>query len=164
MRCLNFSLFCLLLLLAPIGCGIFIEGSGQITERSFPITAFQRIEANFTFRLTLRQGEAYSVLVRADENIWPFLTVEKTETEALYIGHKRGTLLNSVRGTLEATITLPKLDRLTLSGASMARLSGQASGTLQLRLSGASRFFYTDELTLDILEQSGASEIKRMRE
>lgn len=154
-----------------------ITGSGALTTRTFDLRDFRGVQLSHAFDADVAYADAFAVSVTVDDNLVDRLVVE-TRGTTLFIGLDPGTSLR--RGTLDASIAMPQIERLELSGASRARLSGfapmqslevEASGAsttigeiaterLDANLSGASRIEMTgtaDEATLDA---SGASRLE----
>ncbi len=135
------AILCLALLAAPIisGCyfpGVLITGSGRTVTKSLDLTGFDAVDVSNAIRVNIKQGEAYSVSVTADDNLWDRLQV-RTSGQTLQIGMEPAAYNNT---HISAEITMPALTRLSLSGASQGSISGfQSTAGLTLELSGASR-------------------------
>ncbi|HMK08561.1 MAG TPA: head GIN domain-containing protein, partial [Anaerolineales bacterium] len=131
--------------LAALACSVSlpsfqrISGSGNVVSLEQDVSDFDRIEIGHAFRATIHQGDSYSVVVRIDDNLQPYLRVTQTGgTLSIGLDRDPGFSLGSV--TLEAEITLPNLTSLEASGASQATLVDFASdGDVALEGSGASR-------------------------
>jgi hypothetical protein len=164
------------------GCGVnigsvHITGSGHTETRTYDLAGFQSLAVSHTFSVAVTRGDAFSVSVTADDNVFDDLVVEKQGTQ-LRIGlRSRVAIIGPA--TLEATVTMPALSGVDLSGASRATLSGFTStgtvalnasgassfsgdlgaGTLNLELSGASRADVTGQANSATLRASGASRL-----
>ena len=131
-----FGLFCLS---APSGCSIYASGNGQIIEREINVVDFTKLRIHYRFQVTVQQGTAFSVKVRADENLWPFIEASKLDDKTLYIGDKRSHLSGFVEGTLEATVTMPSFEGAKVTGSSKLTLSNfPRSESLELDIAGTS--------------------------
>ena len=137
------------------------ELSGQRTSRSYDLTDFDRIDVEGQWQITIERGDAWSVAVETPVEILDNVTVERDGDE-LSIGYRGGWCGNCFRdgNTLKATITMPDIESLDLSGATQLSFSGFDGGSLSLDVSGAvaltgasSRF---DTLSLDL---SGAGSV-----
>jgi hypothetical protein len=145
--------------LLMVGCGFEgITGSGTLITREIPVSDVHKIDATGAFRVDVSQGETASAVVTADDNIVDLLDV-RVQDGTLHLGMKSGSYSQL---HLMAKVVLPRLDALTLSGASTAELHGivRDSGNFDLHLSGASSVegdVNADRLALDL---SGASHAK----
>jgi hypothetical protein len=135
------------------------ELSGQRTTRSYDYTGFDGVEAAGQWQVTIERGDSWSVSVEAPAELADRLEVE-LEGGALSLGYMGGWCPGCDENLLEATITMPALESLDVSGASKlsfsgfegAELSVDVSGAVELR-GAASRF---DRLALDL---SGAGNV-----
>ncbi len=115
-----------------------LSGSGNVVVQEMDFAGFTSVEAANAFRVEITQAESFSVSVRVDDNLLDRVDVSKSD-ETLSIRLDPGLSLTG-DVTLEATITMPDLEGLELSGASVAVISGfRSSGQLDILLSGASR-------------------------
>ena len=116
---------------------VSLTGSGNVVAREEAIFDFDKVDISHSFVVDIKQGEAFSVIIRVDDNLVEQLQVEKFGS-TLKIGLKPG--ISIVRNaTLEAEVTMPKLTGLDLSGASNATISGfKSTKNLTVDLSGAS--------------------------
>ena len=149
-------------ILTATGCGNgglgFITGSGKLETSTFEYSDFTRLEVGSAFEVNVTRADSYSISITADDNLFAYIEVEKSG-DTLKIGMKG---LRAYRNTTQnATVSLPDLRGLNLSGAVRGRVSGFSfSRPLSLGASGASN------LTLDDLkagntefEISGASKV-----
>jgi len=134
-----------------------ISGSGHVVTRDERISGFDRVDAGHTFRVDVRQGERFGVVVRIDDNLLDYLVLEK-QGSTLNIGLEPNRSYR--RYTAEAEVTMPELAGLGLSGASQGTVTGFSSGkTLRIRVSGASQLRGDIEAGDTWIEVSGASEM-----
>ena len=110
--------------------------SAYAAERSFPVSAFERIDLEGSADVDVRTGLAASVLASGDEEQLERLDI-RVEDGLLRIGQKRGSWgWDRGRGKVRIAVTTGALSSATLSGSgniSVDRLSGAFSA----RLSGA---------------------------
>lgn len=132
-------------------------GSGDLVTKSYDFEDFTRLDVRHDFEVEVRHGEAYEVEVTVDDNLVDSLDVSLTG-DTLRIDLDGGPY---VRTTQRATVTLPKLVRVTLSGSSEAAVEGFASSDdLELVLEGASSLELIELRAGDTrLDVSGASEV-----
>jgi len=137
------------------------ELSGQRTSRSYDLTDFDRIDVEGQWQVTIERGNAWTVAVETPVEILDNVMVERDGDE-LSISYRGGWCGGCFRdgNTLKATITMPDIESLDLSGATQLSFSGFDGRSLSLDVSGAvaltgasSRF---DTLSLDL---SGAGSV-----
>lgn len=148
----------LTLLVTACGASLFgaIEGSGELTSHDYPFEDFTNVEVSSAFQVTITESDDYSVSVTADDNILELIKVRMSD----------GTLTIDLDAfvtdvTLKAAITMPALDKLNVSGATQAQLSGFSSTeSLSLEASGASAIIGDITAGDARLVISGASKIE----
>jgi hypothetical protein len=121
---------------ACAGPGAFVSGSGTPATKDYDYTGFARLDVSNAFSVDVTRGQAFRVSVTVDDNLTQFLEV-RLDGNTLRVALQSG---NSYTGThLKATLTLPELTYVNLSGAADVRLHGfDSDRPLELRLSGAS--------------------------
>ncbi len=134
-----------------------IRGSGDLETRDYDLAGFNGLDISSAFVVTVTQSDTYSVSVTADDNILGLIQVEKADrTLKIGLGNTRVTNV-----TLRATITMPTLSALYVSGATQATVSGFSSkDPLALEASGASAI--TGDITAGVagFNVSGASRVE----
>ncbi len=96
---------------------VTITGSGRVVDQEHALTGFDRIEADDAIVVDVHQGEAFRVLLHADENLAPYVQVVKQD-DTLKIGLKDGYNYNLVRvPTTHVEVTMPRLRGLKLRRA-----------------------------------------------
>jgi hypothetical protein len=152
----------LLLILTPtlVSCmlaGDVIRGSGDIVTNEYDLTDFSAVEVGWGCDLDIRASDAYGVVVEIDDNLEQHLQVD-VRAGTLTIG--LDPTLSYTNAHLRAEVTLPRLDRLDLSGGSDGQIGGFESARLiELVLSGGSELRGTlsgDDVRIDA---SGGSTI-----
>jgi hypothetical protein len=133
-----------------------LRGSGNTVTRDMDLSGFTRLEISHAFRVYLTQSDRYEVIITADDNMWDALDVFKSGN-TLKIGVDPGAF--SVQNvTLEAEISMPSLERASVSGAS--RLTGEMdTGDITLEVSGASRLTLGGSGGDLRIDASGASQV-----
>jgi hypothetical protein len=137
--------------------GVLI-GSGNLETEEYTFANFTAVEINSAFEFEIKQSGSYSINVTADDNVIDYVQVSK-DGQTLKIGLGRVLLHGPV--TLRASVTMPELSGLTVSGASRGTVSDFSStGGLDMTVSGASRV--TGDITADNVgfDISGASTIQ----
>lgn len=154
--------FLMVLSLTVISVGCFsigsIVGRGPVQTHNFDFSGFTRVQAATAFDMEIIRSDEFSVSVTTNENLFDYLELERTG-DTLYIQLKAGSY---TLASLKATITMPDLFSLDVSGASEAVVSGFDFGhALTLKASGASSIELADMNSggLELLV-SGASRLK----
>jgi len=138
------------------------ELTGQRTSSAYDHTGFDGIEISGQWRVDVERGDTWSVAVDVPAELSEDVEVE-LRGDRLSLGFQGGWCVGCFREGLElkATITMPELESLDMSGASFVTFSGFEGSNLSLDLSGsgqirgeASRF---DALALDM---SGAASVE----
>ncbi len=136
-----------------------ITGSGNVVTQEENITGFDKVDVSHAFKVDISQGQAFSVVIRIDDNLVQYLEVVK-QGGTLKIGLKPGRSYNTRKITMEAEVTMPELSGLELSGASQGAITGfESSKTLNVDLSGASHLRGDVEAGDAWFDVSGASQM-----
>ncbi len=119
-----------------IGGGI-IRPSGNLVTRQEDVTGFDRLDVGHGFDLEVRQGESFSVELRVDANAVDHLRVE-LEGRTLHLGLKEPFYI-TLNVPLQATITMPELAGLVMSGGTDGTITGfRSTEPFAIELSGGS--------------------------
>ena len=123
-------------------------GSGRIEQQRFDLRGFTGIETSGSWGIEVREG-SYSVVVRADDNVMDNLRVQRRD-DRLHLGLELGSY---TRVTLEATISMPDLRAIDLSGSAEVTFSGFDQRQFAIAYSGSSTIIGRDcrieSLTID---------------
>jgi len=142
------------------GCtvGTVVTGSGNVLTREMEYRDFNKLEVSHAFEAEISRADSFSVTISADDNIMEFLDVRQ-RGDTLQIGLKPGYAYVST--TQRATVTMPELRSLELSGASRGKMNGFGSAQpLSLDISGASSLELNDISAGDSeFNVSGASKV-----
>jgi serine/threonine-protein kinase len=136
-----------------------ITGSGNVVAQEKDITGFDKVDVSQAFKVEIRQGDTFKVVIRIDDNLVEHLEVVK-EGKTLKIGLKPVRIYNIRQATMEAQVTMPELTGLELSGASHGTITGfKSTKALDVDVSGASQL-RGDVVAGDArFEVSGASQM-----
>ena len=123
-------------LAAVTGCGPPVAGSGNLETRELDYSGFTKVNVSYAFQVEITRTDSFSVSITLDDNLFQYLEVRKVGS-TLYVGLQR--YHSYLHTTQRATITMPDLRELELSGASKGDVSGFTStDSLQFEVSGAS--------------------------
>jgi hypothetical protein len=132
--------------IAAVAVGVFIAlrfwpgglvGSGNLETEQYTFADFTRIEISSAFQFEIEQSSSYSINITADDNVIDHVQVSE-DGQTLKIRVGRVSFLGPV--TLRASVSMPQLNGLTVSGASRGTVSGfSSSEALDMTVSGASR-------------------------
>jgi hypothetical protein len=150
-----------------------LVGSGNLETEEYAFTNFTKVEIGPAFEFEIKQSSSYSINVTADDNVMDYVQVSQVG-QTLKIELRTGLRIGSVTlrigpgifplpgsVTLRASVTMPQLQGLTASGASLGTVSNFTSTEdLDITVSGASRV--TGDITAGNVEFgiSGASSIQ----
>jgi hypothetical protein len=133
-------------------------GSGNLETEEYAFTDFTEVEISSAFEFEIQQSNSYNISVTADDNIMDYVQVSQ-DGQTLKIGLGTITWFGPV--TLRASVTMPELGGLEISGASRGTVSDFSStDDLDITVSGASRLsgdITAGDVEFDI---SGASTIQ----
>ncbi len=114
-----------------------LVGSGNLETEEYAFTDFNAVEISSAFEFEIEQSNSYSIEVTADDNVMEYVRVSQ-DGQTLKIGLRTATWFGPV--TLKASVTMPELGGLEVSGASRGTVSGFSSTEdLAIKVSGASR-------------------------
>jgi len=150
------SVICTVLVLE--GCPGGLIGSGNLETEAYAFADFNEVEISSAFEFEIERSSSYSINVTADDNIMEYVRVSQ-DGQTLKIGLSRVIWVGPV--TLKASVTMPELSGLDVSGASRGTVSDFSSTEdLHIMISGASRV--TGDITAgDVdFDISGASTIQ----
>jgi hypothetical protein len=156
----NSRFFILVIVFAMlVGCTqIPITGSGNVVTQEEPITGFDKVDISYSFDVNISQGESFSVVIHADDNLVEHLQVVK-EGSTLKIDLKPNSP-NIKSATLQAEITMPELTRLDMNGSSHATITGfKSAQDLVVDASGASHLQGDIEADTVSFNLDGSSEV-----
>ena len=138
---------------------ISLTGSGNMVTQEKSITGFDKVDVSQGFEVDIRQGDAFSVVISIDDNVVQYLRVLK-QGRTLKIGLESLRLYDIQNVTMEATITMPELTGLDLSGGSHVAIAGFSSAkAVVVDLSGGSHLRGDIEAGDARFDLSGGSEV-----
>ncbi len=113
-----------------------IIGSGNLIAQEMDFTDFTKLEIDHVFQAKVTRSDSFFISITVDDNLLEYVTVRKSgNTLRIYL--KGG--YTYIDTTKMVKITMPKIDKLSLSGASRAEVSGfRSSDRLELEVSGVS--------------------------
>ena len=112
-------------------------GSGNLETEEYAFTNFTEVEISSAFDFEINQSSSYNISVTADDNVMEYVQVSQVG-QTLKIGLRTVTWFGPV--TLRASVTMPELRGLTVSGASRGDIYDFSSTEdLDITVSGASR-------------------------
>jgi len=141
------------------GVGPSVRGSGKVVTWDFDYRDFTKVVAGYAFNVDISKADSYLVRISTDDNMYEYLDVSQ-QGDTLRIGLKPNYRYDYSKITRKATITLPDLETLELSGASKANVGVGFSSThaVDFKLSGASNLDISSMKTGNTnFELSGAS-------
>ena len=132
-------------------------------NKNYPVGSFDTIEAGGVYRVDLSKDARCGVTVQAPDYMEPYLNV-KVVNGTLHLGMEKLPMdiqrkLNKETEKIWATVTMPSVRRISLSGAAKCQMGG-TFGKLDLRCSGAAKMDAVRMNVPDVdMELSGASKL-----
>jgi len=136
-----------------------VASSGNSVTVTEDYAGFTKVDIGSAFRAEINQSSGYGVEITIDENLRDYLEV-RVVGDTLRIGLRPGVTFSFRSSELLATITMPALEALTLSGAARANVEGfESNAAFSAELSGASKLDADLNVGDVQLEASGASNV-----
>ncbi|MBI3409054.1 MAG: sigma-70 family RNA polymerase sigma factor [Planctomycetes bacterium] len=117
-----------------------IVGSGKQTTKDLKIADFKKVSVSSAFSVEIRQDKKFSVSVSADDNIIDLIKAEKKDStlEITMDTKNRGLSFHNT-GPMKVSITMPALDEVHLTGATVANVEGfKSKNPFRAKVVGAS--------------------------
>jgi hypothetical protein len=134
-----------------------ITGSGRIVTLEESYSDFDALEVHNGFKVDVSRDDAYSVVVRADDNVVDLVEVSQ-QGGTLRIRLTPGRIYNLRKATLEAEVTMPEVSELDWSGGTRGTVTGfESNARLDVELSGGSHANGTIEAGDVSFDLSGGS-------
>jgi hypothetical protein len=151
------------LITAALFSGCTITGAGDVITAKMEVADFTSVDVEDTFEVEITPSDSFSVTISADKNTYDYVTVSRQgETLKIYLNPRNIFADFTLKSrTLKATVTMPTLYGLRLSGASKGTVSGfKSSDNVSIEVSGASSLEMSDiEVGGAQFEISGASKV-----
>ena len=149
----------LLTVILLTGCGSrTITGSGNVVAQEEAIAGFDKVDISYSFEANISQGDTFSVVIHADDNLVEYLQMIK-EGDTLHIGLVPNPP-NIRSATLQAEVTMPELVGLDMRGASHVTITGfKSAQALAVDASGASHLRGDVEAGNVTFNLDGSSEV-----
>jgi hypothetical protein len=124
---------------------------GEVETRPFTATDFTSVTAAGPDRVIIRYGSAFSVSARGRAGLLDRLTI-RVEDGELRLGRESGINwgANERLGNAVITVTMPRLDGITLAGSGEIRADRLDGDTASLTLAGSGDLVVTDGVVGDI--------------
>ena len=106
-----------------LGTGVIPIGSGNLQTQQKSFSGFTIVNLNNGFQAQITQGSSYSVSITADSNVINKVDASQTGNTLTI---DLNTTIFGIGGTLRATITMPDLQEIDLTGGSTANVANFA--------------------------------------
>jgi hypothetical protein len=125
--------------LGPVSPNIIvIESKGNLVVEEYDLVGFEEIEIGSLMEVVISQGEGFNITTSIEEDAVPYLQVS-LEGKRLRIGLDPSQAYQTDEASLLATITLPELSTLIVSGVSHVTLDEiRCVSTLDIVVEGVS--------------------------
>ena len=110
-----------------------VQGSGVAATQARELAGFSSVDLAGSNNVTVNVGEKQSVLVRGDDNLIHLITAQ-VQAGTLVIGNTGNF---AAKSPMSVKITVPSLERLTLSGSGTLRADSVQARRLTVTLSGS---------------------------
>jgi len=142
-----------------------ITASGdKITETRTP-GEFRGVFSSGSSNVHVTYGDEYKVVLKGSDNLIPYFKT-KIVSNHLYLGYERVSIRHD---DIEVFVTLPRLDRASLSGSGSLQVSGQfpAQNELRASISGSGDILVRDQIDYDEvnidISGSGKADLEKVR-
>jgi hypothetical protein len=133
-------------------------GKRNVVTREMDFSDFTNVEVGSCFRVEIKQADSHSVTITGDEDLFDYVNIAKSGN-TLKLSIKPLTFFT--RPNLQASITMPKLNKLRLGGAATCTVSDFSSNdAFALNLSGSSVLHVGIKAGKSKVEISGASRLR----
>ena len=120
----------------PEMTGDDIMGNGIMTTQTSTLPTVQKVSANGKFDVTIIQGRGNTLVLTADQNILPLITVT-TKYNELQLGTKPDTSFSS-ENPIKAVLTESSVNAVTLNGKTDLHMAGINASAFTLVMNGKS--------------------------
>ena len=143
----------LTLLMLFAGCKMGgISGSGTRKTEKKEVPAFKAIETGGAFDVEITCQKPQSVELEADDNLLPLLETDVSDG-VLHVGMKQD---YHAKKLIAVRIAVPDLNRITISGAGTARVTGVKNENFVINSTGAAKIEAKGETKAVEIRNSGA--------
>ena len=147
------SILVMTLLTLLCGCKMGgIRGSGTRKTEKKELPAFKAIETGGAFDVEVTCQKPQSVEIEADDNLLPLLETDVSDG-VLHVGMKQN---YHSRKLIALRIAVPDLNRITISGAGTARVTGVKNENFVINSTGAAKIEAKGETKAVEIRNSGA--------
>lgn len=146
----------------------FMLTSNAQTVKTFDYQGFENLDISHWFDVEVIRGNTYSIVVTISDDLDKYLLVQNAKgTLTIGLDNPSRRVLRNENKIARATITMPVLTRLTLSGASKFHTNDQfdcGKGRFVMKLSGASLVYGLNMEAKEIqVSISGASTVRDLK-
>lgn len=121
--------------LALVGCTV-VTGSGNIESEERPVGEFSALALSGSGVVTLEQGDDYSLVVEADDNVLEWIETE-VNGDTLNIGFRPGVNIVNPSRAVQYRITAPNVEEIEISGSGSVRADQIVVERFQATVSGS---------------------------
>lgn len=114
--------FLIIVVLPIILAACSIQGSGKMATRDYAFDGFTGITVYDGFIVTITGGDTFKVSITTDDNVLDVLSVKK-DGDMLQVGVDKSKILSIRTTKLEAAITMPELQAVTLGSGCRLKLA-----------------------------------------
>ncbi|MCP1385354.1 PspC domain-containing protein [Runella salmonicolor] len=135
------------------------DAKGEMVKQ-FDVTNFSKVRIGGAFVVTIQKGDVYKVVADGRETDLDDVEV-KVEDGTLRVENRRKVKLFERNKRVGITITVPTIEAIDLSGATLGKITGFNNlGTLKVEISGASKTYIDVNAKKLELDVAGASKVE----
>lgn len=133
------------------------SGSGNVITETRQAAGFHAVSVDYPARVLIRQGNAESVEIEAEDNLMPNLRTEVTNGALRIYYQRTGERYITPTKIVVVTVTVEELDEVDFSSAGDLALEGIKADALDISFSGAGNLELKDVDVMDLeVDMSGA--------
>ena len=123
------------LLLSACGVAV-VPGSGEIVFQERAVSGFSQVVFSAPGELTLKQNGDEGLVIEADDNLLQYIKTD-VQGDVLYIGLEPGIINLYPSKSIQYTLNVDALTRVTLNGSGAIRAGGLIASSLDFDLNGS---------------------------
>ncbi|MFT5195360.1 MAG: hypothetical protein ACI9EW_003297 [Cellvibrionaceae bacterium] len=135
--------------LGLIGCSVAVRGSGDVIEESRDATDFDRIALDGVGEIILIQGDHYSLVIEAEDNLMEYIKTDVRGDELTIRIQSRRPIMPTE--PLKFFVTTPNLEAVSVDGAGFVSIDELDTNSLELSIDGSA------QMNIDQLEANSVA-------
>ncbi|MCB0116604.1 MAG: head GIN domain-containing protein [Caldilineaceae bacterium] len=129
-------LFVVFVIAAVLAACTIVTGSGRIVSEERTVSDFTGVALSGSGELTIEQGDGYSLVVEADDNVLEWIET-KVSGNTLNIGFRPGANIVNPSRAVQYRLTMPNLNEVEISGSGSVAADRAVSERFKATVSGS---------------------------